>query len=792
MKRLKTFFHFFGGVHLAIGLIACAACLVIAGTFLESWTDSHLLAARWTYENPFFLVLLILFFINILFAALRRWPFKKKHIPFLITHLGLLMIISGTIMKNRWGLQGQLRVWEGSGNQDLLLPYTHALFIEKKGDHTPKKSMIEFDSFRSQVDFPYHFPQLKCKLVGFTPHVKQELETWIKGSNAYIAGFPFIPVHDWTPDLPFPIADSYRYALATNFPQWSILALRTTSDVEALHQAYIQGLKLVIKSKIHPLEIHTVNLAQALKAPFSFAEGKMKVSFDFTSILTAENTIPSLIISWRAQGNPEEEKFVLPLQGQGALILRPLSSEKNWINPSFIVDLIRPEPFLCLIKNAQETIFSAFDIHGRVHLESFPSSQLKSLFAYDGGFEGYGVQAIIPIPSVPNSREDKEKADAHALIQQLKKALIQTHTLSPPLVFFQEACLEAKVDFAEAFIQFLQEWNARPDFLFNDSQSLSETLKKALSCLNWTSLSDNDKQSIQWTYRLLDRLNESQKLGFSPLLILKQNHWPFLDQFEFQDSSPLNTLAQQIVSLIPSLPTIEFPSSFSLEDQTKLLSAYFRIHGIDYPSLFYYWEGDKEDFERLLSYWRDHSNNPHFKHEMIFETPLSQRIVPDTAPLRIEDQCPGIVLEFQEGKDKDKIALAFDHSAAQLKWPILNGNYCIRFQPKLRELPYRVRLREARQISYPQSQQAYSYESDVLISERGKNPTAQTLSMNRVYETWDGYRFYLAGIGKEEGDLPKRIQLAVNYDPAKYILTYPGALLVFLGIVLLFWGFRKH
>lgn len=69
MKLFKQLFHFLGGIHFAIALIAITAITVIAGTFLESKTESHLLAARWTYEHPFFLLLLSLFFINILLCA---------------------------------------------------------------------------------------------------------------------------------------------------------------------------------------------------------------------------------------------------------------------------------------------------------------------------------------------------------------------------------------------------------------------------------------------------------------------------------------------------------------------------------------------------------------------------------------------------------------------------------------------------------------------------------------------------------------------------------------------------
>ena len=60
--------------------------------------------------------------------------------------------------------------------------------------------------------------------------------------------------------------------------------------------------------------------------------------------------------------------------------------------------------------------------------------------------------------------------------------------------------------------------------------------------------------------------------------------------------------------------------------------------------------------------------------------------------------------------------------------------------------------------------------------------------MNQVYESEQGYRYYLSNIQGDPGEI-KEVHLAVNYDPAKYFLTYPGGALVVLGALLLL--FRK-
>ena len=127
MKLIRRLLIFLSSIQFAIVLIGLVAVVVMGGTFLESRTSSHRYAAAFTYGNPLFGLLIWCFFINILFSALRRWPFQKKHIPFLVTHLGLLMVLSGVIVKTYFGVQGSLSVIEGGASQSIMLPDTYAV-----------------------------------------------------------------------------------------------------------------------------------------------------------------------------------------------------------------------------------------------------------------------------------------------------------------------------------------------------------------------------------------------------------------------------------------------------------------------------------------------------------------------------------------------------------------------------------------------------------------------------------------------------------------------------------------
>lgn len=760
MNWIKKVFHFFGSIYLALGLIAASALFVIIGTILESRTDSHLLAARWTYHSPFFALLLWLFFINILFAALRRWPFKARHIPFLITHFGLLMIIGGTLLKNKIGLQGNLSVWEGSGSNKVLIPHTHALSIENiQQNYTILP--IRFD--KQELYQPAMFQDLSFKMLGYCPHVKEKIETWIKGDWAYISGHPPMQVNQW--DDQKKQINFVQLPLQDDVKPWQVAAIKTDNLQELINYTYLQNLKIAISSKLNPENIIELPLEEIINRQILFDGGTLQAALSLSQTFAAQFDDPHIEIKW------EEEPIKIYLQGNHSLYNLP--AENNWLGTGrFQIDLKRDHPVLIIAEDQNEDIhLLSFDQFGRIHGETINNSSLPSLVVYDQGFGGYALQAELPYPPFKSGRMEKEDADRRILIEEIRQALESTPDLAPPLALFKNACIDADVDFVETFLDFLYQWQLSYQLLLPQTNHASP-LNKAIEKFQWNT--SQDKKACQWICQLFDRLEQPIRNGENLLKFLQNNKWPFLNSLNlsYEKSSDLLTLlSQQIFSISSQLPNAK-----GVNEKSRLLSAYFKAYNIDYRILQNAYNGEVENFDRLNAIaWKP----------TIIETSMSIKYKPHPAPVKLEDHHPCLLLEFRQGLHKEKIALAYQADGSSMKWPILNGQFVIRYQPEEFEIPYRIRLRQARQVQYPNSQQVYSYESDILISEAGKEPVEKTLSMNQVHETWDGYRFYLAGIS--QGEHLKRIQIIVNHDPAKYLLTYPGGAIVFLGIILLFW-----
>jgi len=416
MNVLCRLYHFLGSVYFAIVLISTVASIVIAGTFIESRTDSHRYAAMLTYGHPFFALLLWGFFVNILFSATRRWPFEIKHIPFLITHIGLLMILAGTLIKNYAGVQGTMSILEGSYSHTLLLPDSYTLRVEKRDSAQVDYHPIQNSGWKKDS-------RLQVELIAYQPHAQEKLESWIKGDHASIRGLPSFPVQDWNtlpPNSPLPISGRARLH-HPEAPIWEIAAGRTSDIDGVIEKSYLQGLEITIRDTSTDRMLFQGALQSLLNHPQEIPEGTLYATLELPLNPQGSFENASLALVLERQGTAPALHFDIPLQGQhccGGLL--------RWE-----VDLKRT-PLLLLLEGSDTLLVCGFDAHGQVFGESFHGDSPRSLIAYDQGYGGYAVQTILPFPAYPSGRVEREAAQLHALGQELRKGLADDSALAPP------------------------------------------------------------------------------------------------------------------------------------------------------------------------------------------------------------------------------------------------------------------------------------------------------------------------------------------------------------------------
>jgi hypothetical protein len=113
-------FEFFGSLKLAVVLLAVVIVASIAGTIYESSFDAKV-ARAYVYGSSWFNLWLVFLGANLTVSALSRWPWRKHHTAFLITHLGIITLLIGSLIGRIWGVEGTVTLFKGEPPTNRLL-----------------------------------------------------------------------------------------------------------------------------------------------------------------------------------------------------------------------------------------------------------------------------------------------------------------------------------------------------------------------------------------------------------------------------------------------------------------------------------------------------------------------------------------------------------------------------------------------------------------------------------------------------------------------------------------------
>ena len=159
-KTALKIFRFLTSLKLAIAVLLALTLSLITATLLESSFDTPT-AQYWVYRASWFYALLALLGVNILCVALSRYPWRLRHLPFLLAHAGILILLTGSWLTDRYGLDGHLRLTEGetSASAEVSVPTLflmegdeiHSVKIRWTPPHA-KYQPLSLDSYGLVVD----------------------------------------------------------------------------------------------------------------------------------------------------------------------------------------------------------------------------------------------------------------------------------------------------------------------------------------------------------------------------------------------------------------------------------------------------------------------------------------------------------------------------------------------------------------------------------------------------------------------------------------------------------------
>ena len=131
---LRRVFAFCASVRLAVLVILGLIVITAWGTVVESRTDART-AQELVYHSPYMYTNIALLALNLICAMVSRWPFRRRHIPFVLAHIGLLLIIGGSLLTHYRGIDGIVSLKVGEEKTWLTLPESYLrIYHSHKGD----------------------------------------------------------------------------------------------------------------------------------------------------------------------------------------------------------------------------------------------------------------------------------------------------------------------------------------------------------------------------------------------------------------------------------------------------------------------------------------------------------------------------------------------------------------------------------------------------------------------------------------------------------------------------------
>lgn len=127
---LDSLYRFLSSLKLAVFVISSLAISQAIATFIESIYDIPM-GRYYVYDTRWFYGLMGLLGVNIFMVAASRFPWKRRHVPFLMAHVGILTLLTGSWITSQHGVDAQLMISEGSLQNSLSL--TGNAFYIKKG-----------------------------------------------------------------------------------------------------------------------------------------------------------------------------------------------------------------------------------------------------------------------------------------------------------------------------------------------------------------------------------------------------------------------------------------------------------------------------------------------------------------------------------------------------------------------------------------------------------------------------------------------------------------------------------
>lgn len=127
VRILLHIYQFLASLSLAVILLSSMAIALMLATFVEA-TFSTAVVQFYVYRAWWFGALYCLLAVNIFCAATIRYPWKRHQTGFVITHIGLLVLLYSGVLSRTHGIDSQVHVWEDQSSH-MAFDYGFSFYL---------------------------------------------------------------------------------------------------------------------------------------------------------------------------------------------------------------------------------------------------------------------------------------------------------------------------------------------------------------------------------------------------------------------------------------------------------------------------------------------------------------------------------------------------------------------------------------------------------------------------------------------------------------------------------------
>ncbi len=148
----------FASLKMAVVIILSLASVIAWGTFVEAKYDASI-AQKIVYHSIWMSLVMGTLILTLIAVMIDRWPWKAKHTGFVCAHIGIIVLIGGSVVTQYYGVDGSISFGIGEHSKKIVVSDQDFLVYSLPTARMPVKLYDYRGATGKEVDFYIHHPK---------------------------------------------------------------------------------------------------------------------------------------------------------------------------------------------------------------------------------------------------------------------------------------------------------------------------------------------------------------------------------------------------------------------------------------------------------------------------------------------------------------------------------------------------------------------------------------------------------------------------------------------------------